>query len=552
MRAMSVLGNAKSNRHRKTHRVEPDGTGRKFMHLTRGGLVCESRRGVSRGHSSEEGRESGWSEGPKNQQKAINRPTHGALREVLRNRPERQLRQLPELAGGGGAVDPPPKPTARRQAAPERERRCKKMPEDKPREATLETVLATANLRAAWQAVKANGGAPGVDRMDMERSARHLREHWEAIRGKLLEGAYTPGAVRVVNIPKANGGERQLGIPNITDRLIQQAIHQVLSPVWEPVFSEHSHGFRPGRSAHDAVKAAQAFVKGGKTWVVDIDLRNFFDRIDHDKLMHLLRGRIEDKRLRALIGAYLRAPMQHRDGRKEKRWKGTPQGGPLSPLLANIYLDPLDKELEKRGVSFVRYADDIAIFASSERSAERIYESVVAWIERNLKLEVNREKSGTGPSGQSSLLGFRVHDDGKVGVSPTAVAKLKAKVRELWDARQSLTSEQLRDQWQGYIRGWWNYFQLADWRREVESLSGWIRRHMRKCFWLRWKTPRGRLNALKKLGVKGRALGQCYSSRGAWPMARHPTLQQALNNRTLMRHGFIIPWQVAAAPGTGG
>jgi RNA-directed DNA polymerase len=552
MRAMSVLENAKSNRHRKTHRVEPDGTGRTFMHLTRGGLVCESRRGVSRGHSSEEGRESGWSEGPKNQQKAINRPTYGGDARS----PAKQTGAATAAAsgaggqwrGGGSAAE-----ADRAEASsPERERRCKKMPEDKPREATLETVLAAANLRAAWRAVKTNGGAAGVDRMDMERSARHLREHWEAIRGKLLEGAYSPGAVRVVNIPKANGGERQLGIPNITDRLIQQAIHQVLTPVWEPVFSEHSHGFRPGRSAHDAVKAAQAFVKAGKTWVVDIDLRNFFDRIDHDKLMHLLRGRIEDKRLRTLIGAYLRAPMQHRDGRKEKRWQGTPQGGPLSPLLANIYLDPLDKELEKRGVSFVRYADDIAIFASSERSAERIYESVVAWIERNLKLEVNREKSGTGPSGQSSLLGFRVHDDGQVGVSPQAVAKLKANVRELWDARQSLTSEHLRDQWQDYIRGWWNYFQLADWRREVESLSGWIRRHMRKCFWLRWKTPRGRLNALKRLGVKGRALGQCYSARGAWPMARHPTVQQALNNRTLMRYGFILPWQVAAAPGTGG
>src|SRR5690606_36193050 len=224
------------------------------------------------------------------------------------------------------------------------------------------------------------GGAPGVDGMDMEQSARHLREHWGSIRAKLLEGIYVPGAVRVVSIPKANGGERLLGIPNITDRMIQQAIHQVLAPVWEPEFSDHSYGFRPGRSAHDAVKAAQAFVKAGKTRVVDIDLKNFFDRIDHDKLMHLLRGRIKDRRLRALIGAYLRAPMQHPDGRRAKRWKGTPQGGPLSPLLANICLDPLDKELEKRGVSFVRYADDIAIFAGSQRSAERIYERVVIWI----------------------------------------------------------------------------------------------------------------------------------------------------------------------------
>lgn len=423
------------------------------------------------------------------------------------------------------------------------------MPEDKPGAVTLEAVLAEQNLRAAWLEVKANDGAPGVDKMDMEQSARHLREHWEKIRAKLLEGDYKPAAVRAVKIPKVNGGERQLGIPNITDRMIQQAIHQVLSPVWEPDFSEYSHGFRPKRSAHDAVKAAAGYVKEGKTWVVDIDLKNFFDQVNHDKLMHLLRSKIEDKRLRALIGAYLRAPMQQADGSKVKRWQGTPQGGPLSPLLANIYLDPLDKELEKRGVSFVRYADDIAIFASSQRSAERIYERVVAWIEKNLKLEVNREKSGVGPSGGSSLLGFRILEDGRVGVSPKAVNKLKQRVRQMWDARQSLTSEQLRDQWQKYIRGWWNYFQLADWQREVMNLRGWIRRHMRKCFWLRWKTPRGRINALKRLGVRGRALGQGYSSRGAWPMARHPTLQQALNNRTLARHGFTIPWEVALKSG---
>lgn len=423
------------------------------------------------------------------------------------------------------------------------------MPEDEPREAALETVLAEENLRAAWLAVKANDGAPGVDKMDMEQSAGHLREHWAAIRTKLLEGSYKPGAVRAVKIPKANGGERQLGIPNITDRLIQQAIHQILSPVWEPDFSDHSHGFRPNRSAHDAVKAAANYVKEGKTWVVDIDLKNFFDQVDHDKLMHLLRGKIGDKKLRALIGAYLRAPMQEADGSKVKRWKGTPQGGPLSPLLANIYLDPLDKELEKRGVSFVRYADDIAIFASSQRSAERIYERVVTWIEKNLKVEVNRDKSGVGPSEESSLLGFRIFDDGRVGVSPQAVAKLKDRVRQMWNARQSRTSKQLREQWQRYIRGWWNYFKVADWQREVTDLSGWIRRHMRKCFWLRWKTPRGRINAMKRLGVKGRALGLAYTGRGAWPTARTPALQQALNNRTLARYGFIIPWQVTTKPG---
>ena len=424
------------------------------------------------------------------------------------------------------------------------------MPEDKPEGsngATLEAVLAPENLREAWLAVKANRGAPGVDGMDMEQSARHLREHWETIRSKLYSGTYRPGAVRAVDIPKANGGTRQLGIPNIVDRLIQQAIHQVLSPLWEADFSNHSHGFRPGRSAHDAVRAAAQHIRDGKTWVIDIDLKNFFDQVDHDKLMHLLRGRVEDKRLRTVIGGYLRAPLQGADGRKTKRWKGTPQGSPLSPLLANIYLDLLDKELERRGLAFVRYADDIAIFASSQRSAERIYERIVEWIETNLKLEVNRDKSGIRPGG-GNLLGFRLFEDGHVGVSPKAIDKLKERVRQLWDARQSLTSECLRDQWQRYIRGWWNYFKLADRRSEVISLSGWIRRHIRKCFWLRWRTPRGRLNALKRLGIKGRALGQCYSGKGAWPMARHPTVQQALNNRRLVQYGFILPWQLASAP----
>jgi RNA-directed DNA polymerase len=256
---------------------------------------------------------------------------------------------------------------------------------------------------------------------------------------------------------------------------------------------------------------------------------------------------VRDKRLLRLIGDYLRAPLQTSDGRQEKRTRGTPQGGPLSPLLANIYLDPLDQELEQRGLSFVRYADDLAIFVSSPRAAERVKASVIAWMEKHLKVEVNRDKSGSGPSDQSGLLGFRLYADGRIGVAPKTVERLKAKVRELWDARQSLTSEQLRDQWQRYIRGWWNYFQFADWRREVTDLTGWTRRHMRKCFWLRWHHPRGRLNALKRLGVRGRSLGNAYCAHGAWAMARHPTLQQALTNATLQRDGFIIPWLPTSA-----
>ena len=392
--------------------------------------------------------------------------------------------------------------------------------EENKEAASLEAVLQTDNLTAAWRAVKANRGAAGVDGMDVSQAQAHLKAHWGVVAQKLLAGEYRPAAVRAVEIPKPQGGVRVLGIPSVQDRLIQQAIHQKLSPLWEAEFSEHSYGFRPNRSAHDAIRAANGFVKAGKTWVVDIDLKSFFDEVNHDRLMRLVGQKIRDKRLLRLIGDYLRAPMQQPDGQRQKRQKGTPQGGPLSPLLANVYLDELDKELEKRGVSFVRYADDVAIFVSSERSAERILASVVAWIEKHLKVPVNREKSGSGPTDESALLGFRLYSDGRVGASPKAVRKLKERVLELWDARRNRTCGQLRDQWRQYILGWRNYFKIVDWRREVENQSGWIRRHMRKCFWLRWKTPRGRINALKRLGVKGRALGIGYTGQGAWAVAR--------------------------------
>jgi group II intron reverse transcriptase/maturase len=281
--------------------------------------------------------------------------------------------------------------------------------------------------------------------------------------------------------------------------------------------------------------------------VVDIDLKGYFDEVNHDILMHQVGQKVRDKRLLRLIGDYLRAPMQAADRSKTKRTKGTPQGGPLSPLLANIYLDPLDRELEKRELAFVRYADDIAIFASSERAAARILERVVEWIEKNLKVPVNREKSGSGPTDESALLGFRLYADGRVGVSPKTVSRLKIRVRELWNAQQSLTSEQLREQWRTYMTGWWNYFSAATWRRELENLTGWIRRHMRKCFWIRWKTPRGRMNALRRLGVKGQGLGIAYTGLGAWAVARLWHMQQALNNAMLHRHGFVIPWNFAKA-----
>jgi RNA-directed DNA polymerase len=411
---------------------------------------------------------------------------------------------------------------------------------------TLAEVLAVENLNAAWAQVEANAGAAGVDGRTVGQTAGLIREHKDELLSLLSAGRYWPEAVKAVDIPKASGGIRRLGIPTVLDRWIQQAIHQQLGPLWEPEFSEHSYGFRPGRSAHDAVRAAQAHIRAGKSHVVDIDLKAFFDHVNHDRLMHLVGRKVRDKRLLRLIGDMLRAPLRLSNGQEQPRREGTPQGGPLSPLLANIYLHPLDGELEKRGLSFVRYADDIAIFCASARAAERVLASVTQWIERELKLPVNREKSGSGPSDGTALLGFRLETDGTIRLAPKSVARLKAKVRELWDARQSLTSEELRDQWQRYIQGWWGYFRLTERRWDVTDLSGWIRRHMRKCFWQRWHHPKGRLNALQRLGLRGQILGMASSPKGAWAIAQHWVMTSALKNKTLQRHGFTLPWETAA------
>lgn len=420
------------------------------------------------------------------------------------------------------------------------------MRQNMKQEVTLESVLEAHNMRRAWKAVKANAGAAGVDGRDIAHTRTHLKVHWESIAGKLRTGEYRPGAIREVAIPKASGGTRTLGIPNVQDRLIQQALLQVLSPVFEPGMSEHSYGYRPGRSAHTAMDAARGYVAAGKRWVVDLDLKNFFDQINHDKLMSAVSRQVSDKRLLRLLGDFLRAPMQGGDGRRRARTRGTPQGSPLSPLLANIYRHPLDCELSRRGVSFVRYADDIAIFAGSARSAQRILTSVVKWIEAELKVEVNRDKSGTGPSQETQLLGFRIHRDGEVSIGPPALKRLKAKVRAIWERRRHRTEDELKACWRSYIEGWWNYFRYANWRAAVHRLSGWIRRHMRKYFWQRWHNPKGRANALRRLGVRGRRVGVAWCRHGAWPMARHVVVQQALPNARLERAGFGLPWALAS------
>ena len=293
-------------------------------------------------------------------------------------------------------------------------------------EELMEQVLRQENATAAWLAVTRNGGAPGIDGMTTIQLRDHVRKHWESIRTKLLAGTYVPSPVRRVEIPKPNGGTRLLGIPTVLDRWIQQMLLQVLQAIFDPTFSAYSFGFRPGRSAHDAVRAAQRYVEEGKDWVVDMDITKFFDRVNHDILMNRIAQTIRDKRVLSLMGRYLRAGVMV-EGLVQVSEEGTPQGGPLSPLLANIYLDALDQELEKRGLAFSRYADDCNIYVSSQRSAERVLASLSTWIAKHLRLEVNATKSGTGRPWERKFLGFRINPQGKIEAAPSSVQRFKTK-----------------------------------------------------------------------------------------------------------------------------
>lgn len=410
----------------------------------------------------------------------------------------------------------------------------------------MEEIVSPFNAWKALLAVERNGGAPGIDGMTTKQLREHLGKHGEKIRAKLLAGTYAPSPVRGVEIPKPGGkGTRQLGIATVVDRWILQMLLRRLQRIFDPAFSEHSYAFRRGRSQHQAVRAAQKHVQAGKTWVVDIDVTKFFDRVNHDILMTRIAQVIRDKRVLKLIGRYLRAGVMI-NGVVQEVTEGTPQGAPLSPLLANLYLDALDKELEKRGLAFSRYADDCNIYVRSQQAAERVLASITEWIEKHLRLEVNPTKSGIGRAWERKFLGFRINPEGKIEIAPQSVERFRDKVRELWRSCQSLSSNELRDQWRAYVQGWWQYYSLAQERRCIFALEGWIRRHIRKCFWLRWHDWRGRLNALRKLGLKGKQLKVAHSSKGAWPIAHSPSLQTALNNRFLRRYGFVMPSDLAA------
>lgn len=413
-------------------------------------------------------------------------------------------------------------------------------------EGMMEEMLGSENLRSAWKVVKANKGSAGIDHIVVDEFLEHIRPHWDKLKGKIFEERYKPAPVKRVYIPKARKQYRPLGIPTVQDRFIQQAMLQVMRPKFDESFSAYSFGFRSGRSAHDAVKTAQSFVKEGKDWVVDIDLKSFFDEVNHDILMRKVSEKIPDKRILKLLGKYLRSGV-FEEGKVTKSAKGVPQGGPLSPLLANVYLDTLDKELEQRNLSFCRYADDCNIYVRSKKSADRVFASITRWIEKNLKLPINLDKSDTGRPWDRQFLGYQQTQDGFLRPSPKAKDKYKAKVKSLFNGRVSLKTVQLRDEWLKFIRGWCNYFYLADERYWRRSLSGWTRRHIRKCFWLRWHSGKGRKRHLEELGVHPRTIKGTAKTGAAWPMAKHFAMQSALNNKRLKRYGFLAPSDFAAA-----
>ena len=412
----------------------------------------------------------------------------------------------------------------------------------------MDQAVAPEKFQQALHAVVSNDGAPGIDRMPAADLEKHLQAHWEKIRAKLLAGTYIPSPVKRVEIPKPSGGVRMLGIPTVLDRFIQQLLLQVMTPIWEPMFSNSSYGFRPGRGVADAVRAAQGYAREGKDWVVDMDITKFFDHVNHDILMGRIGNVIRDKRVLGLIGRFLRRGAMV-DEVVVVSEEGTPQGGPLSPLLANIYLDALDKELDRRGHSYCRYADDCNIYVGSQAAAERTIQSIQAWIERHLRLQVNPAKSGVGRTWERKFLGFRLSRQKRIEIAPESLEKFKAKVREKWRSCQSLTSEQLREKWQQFIRGWWASYQLTEDRRPIFQLEGWIRRHIRKFFWLRWHNAAGRRRKLRSLGLKGRLLKVARSGKGAWHISRTGSLQTALSNAALRRSGFLLPSDLAAQSG---
>ncbi len=397
----------------------------------------------------------------------------------------------------------------------------------------MEEVCQRENLKKAWQRVRANKGSPGVDGMTIDEFPGYLREHWPAIEVQLLSGTYRPQPVRRVEIPKPGGsGVRKLGIPTVCDRWIQQAILQVLQKQWDPTFSEHSYGFRPNRSAHQAVTQAQAYIAEGFRWVVDLDLEKFFDQVNHDILMALVAKRVADKRLLKLIRACLNAGVLE-NGLFCSTERGTPQGGPLSPLLSNLMLDVLDRELEHRGHRFVRYADDSNIYVCSRRAGQRVMQSVTSFVTRRLKLKVNGHKSAVARPWQRSFLGFSFTSgkEPKRRVAPKSIARFKQRARELTRRTVGVSMPQRISRLAAYLRGWRSYYGYCQTPSVLKELDSWVRRRLRAAAWKQWKRIRTRYKRLRQRGVNPTKARHCaFSSDGPWRLSACPALSIAFPN----------------------
>jgi RNA-directed DNA polymerase len=402
----------------------------------------------------------------------------------------------------------------------------------------MQAVVAPANMRRAWARVKANEGAPGIDGMPIEDFPAFARAHWSAIRQCLIDGTYCPQPVRRVMIPKPGGGERALGIPTVIDRVIQQAVAQVMTPIFDPGFSESSFGFRPKRSAHGAVKQVQAYIKAGYRIAVDLDLAKFFDNVQHDILMVRVARRVGERRLLALIGRYLRAGVMIGE-RFEPSELGTPQGGPLSPLLANILLDDLDRELERRGHRFARYADDLLVLVKSERAGQRVQASLTTYLDRRLRLPVNEQKSRVAPIDKCVFLGFTFRR-GKLRWSDAAIGDFKHRVRKLTGRSWGVSMQYRFNKLAQYLRGWLGYFGISQYYRPIPGLEEWLRRRVRMCYWKQWRHTRTKVRHLLALGTgKRAAILTAISRKSYWHLSRSIATQTGMANDWLQAQGLV-------------
>jgi RNA-directed DNA polymerase len=397
----------------------------------------------------------------------------------------------------------------------------------------MEEVCERENLKKALRQVRSNKGSAGIDGMTVDGLSAYLKQHWPAIREQLLNGTYEPKPVRRVEIPKPDGGGvRKLGIPTVLDRFIQQAVMQVLQRRWNPTFSQHSYGFRPRRSAHQAVAQAQQYIAAGYGWVIDLDLEKFFDRVNHDKLMGQIAKRVEDKRLLKLTRAFLNAGVME-NGLVSPSVEGTPQGGPLSPLLSNLVLDELDRELEHRGHRFVRYADDANIYVCSERAGLRVMESITRFITQKLKLKVNESKSAVARPQERKFLGFSftAGPDTKRTIAPKSLERFKRRIREITRRAKGVSIKTTMEELASYMRGWRGYFGFCETPEVLIALTRWVRLRLRSALWRQWKTPRRRRAALIALRVSGQlSSNTAGSGRGPWYLARSKALSVGLSN----------------------